>query len=210
MNNMKMTPLPTMGFLTTGVALALALVAAACGSDEADVLTQAEAEALFTRLHHVALRDTTPPIHISEDSLVVACPQGGRAKIVAGPWTGIWVADTFRTALDAEVTPDGCQLQSGALSFTAGGDPSFRYQETLDIIGTPTPTGAAATGSLKGGITWQAGDGRSGACAIDLALSAVPDLSNPDQPKLNGVLKGRLCDYDVEIDSGDLLGFGAG
>ena len=189
--------------LITGTALGL--VVAACGSDEPDVLTKTEAEALLTQLQYIALRDTTPPLHISQDSILIACPEGGQAKIDPGPWIGNWVADTFRTNVWAEVTPDGCQIQSGALSYTVGGDPNFRYQEQIDIIGRPTPTDATAAGSLKGGITWQVADGRSGACAIDLALSAVPDLSDPEQPKLNGVLKGRLCDHDAEIDTGDLL-----
>ena len=189
--------------LTTGVAFAL--FTTVCGGEVENVLTKEEALALFNGLQAAVFDDQAPPLHISQDSIVIGCPQGGRAKIVGGPMIGTWVADTFRTTIEGDITPDGCKVSSGGLSFTVGGDPSYRFQQRIDVIGKPTATGAAATGSIAGGIAWELGDGRSGKCAVDLTLGAEPDFSTPGQPKLNGVFKGKVCDHEVEIDVGNLL-----
>ena len=57
------------------------------------------------------------------------------------------------------------------------------------------------SGMITGGVDWTLDD-RSGNCAMNLTLEAVPDLVNET---LTGVYRGTLCGHEVEIDAATLL-----
>ena len=59
------------------------------------------------------------------------------------------------------------------------------------------------SGGTVGTLAWESDD-RSGSCDVDLVLSAEPDLSDPDNPGVNGSLSGMLCGHEVEIDVAEL------
>lgn len=180
--------------------IALVLVAAACGDDTVepeDALTEEEAVALFESRSSVVsiLSDSTNRIFESVDSAVYRCP-GGDVKVVVKEFAFVPVsADTFRFVLRAESTPRGCKVTSGDLEFTLDGDPKLTESLDVMLVGL-TPEGG--TGSLSGGLKWTLED-RSGSCEIDLALTAEPDVSDPDNPKIKSTNKGSLCGHEVEI-----------
>ena len=172
--------------------LTLILAVGACENDEPG-LTMEESVALLQGMGQemqVMLSDTITPIHVSQDSIVVACPRGGRAALVVAEPSG----DTNQLALDVQVTPTGCVVAGGGLQFTVDGNPNFVY--VLTITAT-----FSITGSITGGLSWEL-DGRSGDCDIALTLEAVPDLATQT---LSGAYKGTLCGHEVEIDAAQLV-----
>ncbi len=187
------------------VGTAVALVAVGCENDTllpSDALTEEESVALFNGMAALVTDTALVPVFISPDSIVVACPQGGQARLLAVV-VGAANGDTVRTEMDATITPNGCVVSHGGLAFTTGGDPDFRYRAQIEVVGLFE--NVTVTGSVVGGLTWQLGTDRSGSCAMDLTLSAEPDLSDPADPKLSGTLAGKLCDHDVEVDASSLV-----
>lgn len=189
--------------LTAGVGLGC--FAAACGDgDGEDALTKDEATALLGAMVPVLMYDTVTPIHLDDDSVVVACPAGGRARVHTRVYRVGWVADTFRVSMDYETTPNECELASGALRFTVGGDPSVGWRRTIDHVGRPL-IALTATGSADGGVTWRVGQDRSGRCPIDLTLVTTSDISDPLNPRIDAAYRGRFCDHDIDLDVGELV-----
>ena len=180
--------------------IALAFVAAACGDDAVEpenVLTEEEAVALFESRASVItlISDSTNRIHISADSSVYRCPQGGQVKLAVVEFAvDSTLVDTTRIVLRADVTPRGC-VTGDDLQFTLDGDPSL--SEKLDLR-LAADLSLDARGSVKGGLKWALED-RSGSCEFDLALTTETDASDPDNPKLRSIYKGSLCGHQVEI-----------
>lgn len=183
--------------------MALTLAAGACGDDPVepeDELTGEEALALLAAVGTFLADTTVVPIHASEDSVVVECPTGGRAKMVGGVTEE--EGDTARLAVDWLITPAGCGLAAGPLRFRLDAGLALRYRLWIEIVGATFEFNIG--GTITGGLAWELDD-RTGDCMIDLALEAEPDLSDPDDPGIQGVYKGALCGRDVEIDADDLL-----
>lgn len=183
--------------LISGIALALA--AAACGDDTVepeDVLTEEEAVALFKSMKTMQTDNTLGILFQSEDSTVVQCPRGGRAKLVFEFVTDSTAApDTVLWGLNLDVAPRGCKLVGNGMEFTVDGDPSVRDESRILFIDAfPVDH----TGSLKGGVKWELED-RSGSCAIDMTLAEIK-AHESDPNKLVEVHRGELCGYRSEVE----------
>jgi len=171
---------------------------AGCGDDPVNppgALTETEALALFKSitegLELLPADDMEPgPVDIT-----VPCPLAGQAKIV-GAVTAESIADTLRLEVEAVVTPAGCRVSGDAMKFTVDGDPSMRFEMSVDLVGFEK---AVIGGSLEGKVKWQLED-RSGDCALNLPLDATVDLSDPENPKPAGGYKGKMCGHDIELD----------
>lgn len=180
--------------------IALVLVAAACGDDPVepeDQLTKEEAVALFESRSSLTslLSDSTNRIHLSPDSSVYRCAQGGQVKAVFTEFAvDTTLVDTTRIVVRANVTPRECEVTGDGLTFTLDGDPTVRETLELNMVGIDLFT----TGSVGGGLKWKLED-RSGSCEIDLTLSSESDDSDPANPKQKFTYKGSLCGHEVEI-----------
>ena len=184
--------------LLTGLGLILAVGACEDEMEPDNELSVEESVAMVKGVGALLADTTIVPIHVSEDSIVVACPQGGRAKMV-GAFQEEQLGDTARLGADFLITPTGCVATGDAMEFTLGGDPAVRYMLLVEIIGFFEEFNIS--GTITGGLSWELED-RSGDCAIALTLEAVPDLATQT---LVGAYKGDLCGHDVEIDAADLL-----
>lgn len=173
-----------------------AIVAVGCENSTtgpSDPLTMAETEALFLGISEVA-QDTAPDfVSVSTAGGVIACPMGGQATVgieppneTAGP---LRLVTTFN--------PDGCGLSSRGYDFTLDGNPNVRTDLTIAI--DESTFAFSVTGSITGGVDWHLDD-RSGACMIDLVLSAGLDGSGPDGVP-TGTASGMMCDLEVEFDA---------
>lgn len=179
---------------------AFPLVLAACDDDVVtpeEGLTETEAVALLKKTGGL-LFEVEEPTFTSEDSVVVACPQGGSATAVGALPDEEFSADTARLVVDYRITPSACQVTSGAMRFTVDGDPSFRYQFAIEFIASTGEYDIA--GSISGGVKWQLED-RSGSCAMELTLVG-PQVVDEE---VLGSFEGRLCGHDVEVDATGLV-----
>lgn len=182
---------------------ALTLVLAACEDDMTKPepeLTEEEAVALLKGAGTLLADTTLEPIHVSQDSIVVPCPLGGRAKLIGAVTEE--EGDTARLGMDFLITPTGCVVAADGLQFTVDPGPALRYQLVIEIIAATFEFNFS--GTITGGLDWQLED-RSGNCVLNLALEAVPDLSDPQNPGLTGTYSGMLCGHEVEIPAEDLL-----
>ena len=182
----------------TSLALsALAAVLAGC-DDPADppaTLTEAEALALFKSVTEGLGLVPGEDAASGPVDTTVACPLGGRAQI-AGTAAARTVADTARMQMSAVVTPAGCKVPAGDMTFTVDGDPGIRTEWSVAIVGFEK---IIMAGVVEGDIRWQLED-RSGDCAIDMPLDATADFSNPEGPGVTGGFKGKMCGHDVQLD----------
>ena len=184
---------------------ALVLAAAACESDmePEEALSEEEAVALLKgaglTLAQVLEDSTLIVVNDYPDSLVSRCPLGGQAKLV-GTLTEE-LGDTARLGADFLITPNGCVIAADGIQFTVDPGPALRYQLLVEIIAATFEF--LVSGAITGGVDWTLDD-RTGNCAMDLTLEAVPNLADPENP-LTGAYKGMLCGHEVEIDAGDLL-----
>ncbi|MDE2875711.1 MAG: hypothetical protein OXU69_07175 [Gemmatimonadota bacterium] len=183
--------------LLPGLGLVIAVAACEDETEPGNELTVEESIALVKGVGALLADTTIIPIHVSEDSIVVACPAGGRAKLVGAVIEE--PGDTAVLGLDYLITPTGCVVTGDALEFTLGGDPALRYQLRVEIVGLLEHFDVS--GMITGGLSWQLED-RSGGCEIALTLAAVPDLATQT---LVGTYSGTLCGHEVEIDAADLL-----
>lgn len=181
-------------------AVAFPLVLAACGEDvvePGDELTKEEAEALI-RGTMAALWDESAVIHVSEDSIVVRCRRGGRIKGVGNLPDEEFSGDTVRLVVDYRFAPSECEVTESGMELTVDGDPSFRYEFSIESIGSTRENNI--TGGFSGGVKWKLED-RSGNCAMDLTLMAPKVVGD----MVEGSFEGRLCGHEVEVDAEGLL-----
>ncbi|MYA12115.1 MAG: hypothetical protein F4087_01285 [Gemmatimonadetes bacterium] len=184
------------------VAAALVL-AAACtddGTEPEEQLTEQEATGLFEGFRALLLQDE--PVIVSETptGAVVECPLGGRVEF-AGGGQEEEAGDTIRLNLDVTARPMACRVSADDAWYDLTGDPGIREQITVEIVGFFESFDIS--GTSVGTLDWESGD-RSGTCEVDLALTAVPDLSDPNSPGVTGTLSGMLCGHEVEIDVAEL------
>lgn len=179
----------------SGLVLVVALAGCEDPVDPPDTLTEAEALALFKSITEglgLLPDDDVDPRPVDT---TVACPHGGDARVV-GTASAEQVGDTLRLELSAVVTPAGCKVSGDVLTFTVDGDPSMSTETSVDIIGFAT---VVVGGGMKGKVGWQLED-RSGECTMDLPLDATVGLSEPENPKVTGGYRGRMCGHDIELD----------
>ena len=184
-------------------AVALVIAAAACTDDAVappDQLTEREATDLLEGYR--ALQTLADPNIISETEggAVIECPLGGRVEFT-GSAEDEFVGDTARINLDIRANPMACRVSGNGTEFTITGDPNVRERISLEIVGFFESFDIS--GGTVGTLAWESDD-RSGSCDLDLVLSAEPDLSDPDNPGVNGTLSGMLCGHEVEIDVAEL------
>ncbi len=158
-----------------------------------DPLTLEETEALFLGISEVA-QDTAPDfVPVSTAGGVIACPLGGQATVGIEPPNETAGPLRLVTTFD----PDGCGLSSRGHDFTLDGNPNVRTDLTIAI--DESTFAFSVTGSITGGVDWSLDD-RSGACVIDLVLSAGLDGSGPDGVP-TGTVSGMMCGLEVEFDA---------
>lgn len=182
-------------------AVAVMLVAAACGDDPVEPvqdLTKEEAIALFTQMKTVVQVDTAAPIHASEDSIVLRCLLGGQMKSVLS-FRGDSIEGGTRITIDQLAVPRACKLTGTGPKFTVDGDPSLRDVMTVDYVLRQDSFVVEVGGSIVGGLAWKLEDeNRSGECKWDVKLTG---RSLPDKPQIRQTHKGTLCGHEVEIES---------
>lgn len=187
--------------LTPGLALTLLL--AACENDPVEPgnkLSEEEAVALLKGAGLVlsqVLEDSTLIVGGSGSGLVARCPLGGQTELV-GTVTEE-PGDTARLGVDYLITPRECVIAADGIQFTTDPGPALRYQLLVEIVAATFDF--SVSGAITGGVDWAQGD-RTGNCAMNLTLEAVPDLVNET---LTGAYKGTLCGHEVEVDAATLL-----
>ena len=187
-----------------------ALTVWACSSSTepaSDPLALEEATAMLVGMKLAAseqLQDTTfsGVIHFSEDSIVVACPDAGRAKLVGGVSEQPPVNDTARLVTDFVVTPRGCVFTSLGFQFTVDGNPSVRDVTTLAIV--ESTFDILLEGGATGTLDWELA-GRTGTCEVDLVLSGAPGVTTGGEPTFTARYAGTLCGYEVDMDASALI-----
>lgn len=159
-----------------------------------DLLAADEAVALFEGMRAIE-QDSMPRIlHASGDSVVVACPVSGRLR-VTGRFSESASGDTLRLETEFTFAPAGCRFSREGREFTADGDPGIRERAVVVIAGPGEHIGI--DGAVTGVVDWQLA-GRSGSCEVDLALTGEP--ARPGGPSATGMLSGRLCGHDVQLE----------
>lgn len=179
--------------------LALILAAGACDNKTAPTeedLTKEESVALFKGIAGLSMT-ATDTLHVSPDSIVVACPEGGRTKLIGSITEQ--EGDTARLEITFLVTPTGCLVTGDGMQFTVDGDPSFVQKVELAFISVPI-IDVDITGEITGPVKWELGQ-RSGGCAMDIALEAKPEADGT----LDGSFTGTMCGHEVEVDAADLV-----
>ena len=178
-----------------------ALLAAALGCRDGttepgdDLLAMDEAVALFEGMRAIE-QDSMPRIlHAFDDSVVVACPVSGRLT-VTGRFSESASGDTLSLETEFTATPAGCRFSRLGRQFTVDGDPGIREHTVVVIVGPGEHIGI--DGAVTGIVDWQL-DGRSGSCDVDLVLTGAGP-ARPGGPSATGMLSGRLCDHDVDLE----------
>ena len=184
-------------------AVALSIGLAACSdilgnSDQA--LTRKEVEALYHGISALSRDTTLTVISVTNDGAVLECPMGGQVA-VALRVSEEEAGDTLRLVTDATLVPAGCGISSRGVDFVLDGSPHVLQEMVVQIVGFFEAL--MIEGAISGGVDWEVDD-RSGICAIDLTLSAEPDLSGPE-PQANAKLAGMMCGETVEFDANDLV-----
>ena len=183
-------------------AIALVLGAGACTetTEPPEPLTEQEAMDLLDGYRTLLLDDDPNIISETAGGALIECPLGGRVEFT-GSAEEEFVGDTARIILDIRVNPMACVVSGNGTEFTITGDPNIRERISVEIVGFFESFDVS--GGTVGTLAWESDD-RSGSCDVDLVLSAEPDLSDPDNPGVNGSLSGMLCGHEVEIDVAEL------
>ena len=159
-----------------------------------DLLAADEAVALFEGMRAIE-QDSMPRIlHASDDSVVVACPVSGRLRVTGRSSESV-SGDTLRLETEFTAAPAGCRFSQEGREFTVDGDPGIREHTVVVMVGFGEHIGI--DGAVAGVVDWQLA-GRSGSCNVDLVLTGEP--ARPGGPSATGMLSGRLCDHDVELE----------
>lgn len=123
-----------------------------------------------------------------------SCPAGGSVTT-----SGTAKGEIDRAARSLSIETTATQTQSacafparrpGGAALTLTGDPHVAVRSAHRLVdGRPS---GLQTVSQKGGFTWSAGDGRSGACTVDLTSTFDPAA------RTHGV-KGTVCGRTVDV-----------
>ena len=176
--------------------LVLAVLLPGCDDpvEPPDLLTEAEALALFKSLEDGIGFGPDDDVDPGPVDTTIPCALGGEAKVV-GTTSVSTAGDTARVTADVVVTPAGCRVSGDGLTFTVDGDPNIRIQVITDIVGFESIT---IGGGAEGKVKWRLED-ESGECSIYMPLEAAIDFSNPEDPKVTGGYSGRMCGHEIEL-----------
>lgn len=179
---------------------ALAVGATACSDDPTepeDALTEEEAIGLLNGYRGLLATDDPEFIEETPTGGIIGCPLGGTAEVnLLGGGDEEFAGDTVRLTLDIMINPMNCRVASSGAQYVVTGDPSVREQFRMQVVGFLESI--EVTGSTVGALAWEYGD-RSGRCEMDLALTAEPNLMDPENP-VDATLTGMLCGHEVTID----------
>lgn len=197
-----------------GLSAALAFGLTACGGDTTgtgDQLTEAEAAELAEAIAEggfvgfggtgspamgaprqnlanvtVTLNDTYP---CDEDGGTGTVSVAGSVTANVNDNTG---AGTF--SFNYTIVPHGCQVTtSSGKVFTLDGDPNLKV--TGDF--TWSETNAQGTLNYDGNFAWQASDGRSGTCGVDLTSNYDFTFSGTGASSASATISGSVCGVSV-------------
>lgn len=182
--------------------VAFFLGAAACTDDAVappEDLTEEEATNLLLGFRGLMVLDGPPPTIISEtqNGVIMECPLGGQVEFIGTVPDEEFVGDTARLDLDLMINPTGCRISANGAEYVVSGDPGVHERFSVEIIGFFESF--SMSGSTVGVLAWESEE-RSGRCEIDVSLTAEPDLSDPENPTVNGTVSGMLCGHEVSID----------
>jgi hypothetical protein len=131
------------------------------------------------------------PVPIDEDfSDSAPCPNGGTLT-VDGNVSGTIDDETFDADLEFDLKQDmnACGITTASdVQFVLDGAPD------IDVVGSIVLAGESISGSLsyQGGFSWEADDGRSGTCGVDVDVS----VSSTSQ---TGTASGTICDLSISF-----------
>lgn len=122
------------------------------------------------------------------------CPAGGSVT-VSGTTRGEIdrQARSLTLETNATQTQNACAFRArraGGATLTVNGNPNVAVRSNLKVV-DGLPSGPQTT-TQKGGFTWTASDGRSGACTVDLA-------STLDPAARTYTVKGTMCGRAVDV-----------
>ena len=171
--------------LRAGLILSAGLAAASCGgstTEPEDTLTEAEALALIEvamgqalELSDDALGGDGGPGIPGPLQLTLPCTMGGTVGLNAQVRpVGDPGGETGGVGISVTLAHSGCveRHETTGITFTLDGAPDL----DVDIELSVSPQFAfQISGSLDGSVRWATDDGRSGTCAIDVALEPGDD-----------------------------------
>lgn len=190
--------------------LAMTFVLGACDEDaagpEGDQLSRAEALQLAAQVlatsegaatgsvtmagAATAPENAGPPVNFEQThESTHPCPAGGEIA-VQFVLSGTVDEDTnsLQANLDGSHVHNDCAFPQNGLTMTVSGNPSIGFSASIGAVnGEPSQP---FTFSLDGGFQWEASDGRSGGCAID--LDAVTDFTAQER-----TVQGTVCGHTI-------------
>lgn len=118
-----------------------------------------------------------------------ACPLGGEV-VVEGEVTGVIDQDARTVTVDfqAKKTPRACALNARGVMVSIDGNPHIELKAHR-MLTADGPVGEQ-TLSLEGSFRWEASDGRSGECSVD--VDVVFDPASGVETRT-----GTICGHDV-------------
>ncbi|MCE2398619.1 MAG: hypothetical protein J4F34_06160 [Gemmatimonadetes bacterium] len=176
----------TVRFAIAALSLPIA-VAAGCGDDPPEPITEAEAVALLEALGSVGQLVLDP----ANPSSTTDCPGGGTltyaGTVVGDPLSGMF---TF----NAKMTASMCQFTSRGFSFEIEAG-------SVDQAGAMTVMGTSAELDLEldGNLDWSLPE-KEGMCAVNVDLDGSVTLSNGE---LTGPVTGMMCGHSIELDASE-------
>ena len=186
----------------TGVLAAGAIACSDDSTEPEDALTEEEAIGLLNSYRGLLATENPEFIEETPTGGIIGCPLGGTAELnLLGGGDEEFAGDTVRVTLDVLINPMNCRVASADDEYVVTGDPSIREQFRMEVVGLLESF--EVSGASVGALAWEHGD-RSGTCEINLALTAEPILTDPENPGVNGTLTGMLCGHEVSIDTAQL------
>jgi hypothetical protein len=196
----------------SGLSAALAVSLAACGGDTTgtgDPLSEAEATELAEALVEggfVGFAQQAAPmgapgaeaatITVTLNETYPCNDAGGTGTVTMAGSVSVNVnEETGVGAFEFNYTmaPHGCTVPtSGVLVFTVDGDPNIRITGDFDW----TETSASGSLNYGGGFAWDASDGRSGTCGVDLTANYNFTWSSTSSSG-SATMSGSVCGVTV-------------
>lgn len=159
----------------TASIVAATLILGGCGDgggSSGDPLTQDEAVAIFGELFTIAFGALGAPPAVAAAPAVAITPITTDCEL-AGSITlsGDVTENETSVSFNLTETINNCKFEynpgPGGIVFTVNGDPNINWSGTLSVNGETL----SGTFTMKGGFTYDADDGRSGGCGIDVSVN---------------------------------------
>ncbi len=167
-----------------------------------DALTRGEALAIAGQVADVGRTAPTsvgvsrPGDGVSADPFVIRtehrsrhpCPVSGRVTLDFVATATVDEPRAVDLEVDGTLTHAACAFKHDDITLTVTGDPDLAFDASLALRnGRPTEP---YTASVEGAVLWEASDGRSGRCVIDL-------VTITDFDARRSITEGRVCDHEV-------------